>query len=114
MFFSLAAGLDPSPSTSTAQPKQKRPPVKRPAPPPPQTTSRRLMRLLEEQQDPTSAAATLSLLRQKISLPHQSRCHLQLMSSSAPINVFLFSSWTLFHYTLILENSNQRPSLNQR
>ncbi|XP_078809881.1 UV-stimulated scaffold protein A isoform X2 [Oryzias latipes] len=65
-------GLDPSPSTSTAQPKQKRPPVKRPAPPPPQTTSRRLMRLLEEQQDPTSAAATLSLLRQKISLPHQS------------------------------------------
>uniref|UniRef100_A0A3P9L7M8 UV-stimulated scaffold protein A n=1 Tax=Oryzias latipes TaxID=8090 RepID=A0A3P9L7M8_ORYLA len=76
-------GLDPSPSTSTAQPRQKRPPVKRPAPPPPQTTSRRLKRLLEEQQDPTSAAATLSLLRQKISLPHQSSSSSGAASSSS-------------------------------
>ncbi|XP_036069882.1 UV-stimulated scaffold protein A isoform X2 [Oryzias melastigma] len=68
-------GLDPSPSTSTAQTTQTRPPVKRPAPPPPKTTSfstsRRLKRLLEEQQDPTSAAATLSLLRQKMSVPQE-------------------------------------------
>ncbi|XP_072252394.1 UV-stimulated scaffold protein A isoform X2 [Leuresthes tenuis] len=68
-------GLDPSPSTSTAQVTQKKPPKIFAAPLPPSTScssSKGLKRLTEEEQDPASAAATLRLLRQKISLPTES------------------------------------------
>lgn len=77
LLLSLLAGLDPSPSTSTA-PVTKKPPAKRPAAPPPpppssSISSRRLKQLAEEEQDPTCAAATLRLLRQNLPLPAASR-----------------------------------------
>lgn len=71
------AGLDPSPSTSTAAVTQKKRPAKRPAPPVPpfysSCLSRQLKRLAEEEQDPTSVVATLRVLNQRIPVPTESR-----------------------------------------
>ncbi|XP_068451079.1 UV-stimulated scaffold protein A isoform X2 [Clinocottus analis] len=67
-------GLDPAPSTSTAQIRKKTP-APRPAAPRPLSfssfsspSSRRLKRLREEDQDPTCAAATLLHLKQTLPL----------------------------------------------